>query len=134
MIDQVTSKSALLVMTKDANKKYRDLTNEEFESKDEKYREKVQEEIRQHRSACRAIMQIQKENHMYAIHIGERGGTTWEGIEEIESEQIGIAAVVRKGEISNCKGNILTNSGDSQRNERRITRNKTNKHDEWQMG
>lgn len=57
-------------------------------------------------------MQTQKENHMYAIHIGERGGTTWEGIEEIESEQIGIAAIMRKGEVSHCKGNVLTNSGE----------------------
>ena len=55
-------------------------------------------------------MQIQKENSMYAIHIGERGGTKWEGMEEIEIEEIEIAAIMRKGEISSCKGNILTNS------------------------
>ena len=57
-------------------------------------------------------MQIQKENYMYAIHIGERGGRTWEGIEEIESEQIGIAAIMRKGEVSSCEGHVLSNSGE----------------------
>ena len=106
VIDQVTSKSALLVVTKDANRKYRDLTNEEFEMKEGKYKEKVQEEIRQHRSACRAILQIQKQNSMYGIHIGERGGTKWEGIEEVETGQMGIAAIMRRGEISNCKDHL----------------------------
>ena len=97
VIDQVIGKNALLVITKDANRAYRDMTNEEFDSKDKKYKERIAEEIRQHRSACRAVMQIQKENSMYAIHIGDRGGTKLEGVEEVESEQMRIAAIMRKG-------------------------------------
>ena len=75
------------------------MPSDEYERRSDEEKEEMREEIRQHRSACRAIMQIQKENGMYAVHIGNEGGIQWEETHKVASERLRVDSVIREGQV-----------------------------------